>query len=487
MGMRWFVILVVAVGLGGGGYYYWQQQNQQHLDIQTAVVKRGDVRRAVSTTGTVNALVAVDVGSQLSGKIDKINVDYSQKVTQNEILARIDPSTFEAAVHEQEASVAVATATVDLQQAAVQRADANLHKADLDLQRAQQLVAKGADSQATLDTAVAAQLSAAADLASAKAQVEDAKATLLQRQATLESARIDLDRTYIRSPFDGVVVDRAVQVGQTVAASLAAPKLFTIAEDLSKVEIDAQVDEADIGEITSDNKVSFTVDAYPDLKFDGQVKQIRLAPTTLQNVVTYTVAINADNPQGKLLPGMTANIEIVTGERPGVLTVPNESLRFQPRGAAEALVRDDTTGSTEFASASGDRSGHLLDKLKVDLDLTPEEVDKVRAGMQAEFAAIKSAGPPGMGPSQDEMREQARMRISNVLHTVLTPDQYQKFQSLQRARPTASHSVTVWTYEGGELVPHRLHVGLADNENTEITGGLKEGDNVVIRAREITP
>ena len=267
----WLLILVVAATAGAAAYYHWQSQGRAgRLDIQTAEVKRGDVRRVVSTSGTVRALVTVDIGSQLSGNIGEVNVDYSTEVKKGEVLARIEPSSFETRVREEEAGVAVARANVDLQHASVQRAEANLHKAGLDLGRAKELVLKGATSQAALDTAVAAEQSARADLAIAKANVENAKATLLQREATLDSARIDLDRTYIRSPIDGVVIDKIVEVGQTVAASLQAPKLFTIAQDLNHVQIEAQVDEADIGQVARDNPVSFTVDAYPDVTFDGR-------------------------------------------------------------------------------------------------------------------------------------------------------------------------------------------------------------------------
>lgn len=483
----WLLLLVVATAASAGAYYYWHQQGPGRLDIQTADVKRGDVRRVVSTSGTVSALVTVDIGSQLSGNIGTVNVDFSSEVKHGEVLARIEPSSFETRVREEEAAVAVAKASVDLQQAGIGRAEANLHKAELDLGRAKELVTKGATSQASLDTAIAAEQSAVADLAVAKANVENAKATLTQHEATLDSARIDLDRTYIRSPIDGVVIDKIVEVGQTVAASLQAPKLFTIAQDLNQVQIQAQVDEADIGQVTSGNPVSFTVDAYPDATFGGKVEQIRLAPVSLQNVVTYTVIIGADNPLGRLLPGMTANVEIVTGEHPGVVVVPNDALRFQPRGPAEALISDATaTGATQTASA-GDRTGRLLDRLKVDLGLTPEEVGKVRSGVEAEFAALRSAGPPGAGASQEDAREQARMRVAKVLRTVLTPDRYKKFEELQRARPSSPRSGTVWTYDGGRLVPHQVRLGLSDANLTEVTDGLAPGAHVVLRAREITP
>jgi HlyD family secretion protein len=485
----WLFIFVVAAAAGAAGYYYWQDQGRAaRLDIQTAEVKRGDVRRVVSTSGTVRALVTVDIGSQLSGNIGEVNVDFSSEVKKDEVLARIEPSSFETRVREGEAGVAVARANVDLQAASVQRAEANLRKAELDLGRAKELVLKRATSQAALDTAVAADESARADLAIAKANVENAKATLAQREATLDSARIDLDRTYIRSPINGVVIDKIVEVGQTVAASLQAPKLFTIAQDLNQVQIEAQVDEADIGQVSRDNPVNFTVDAYPDVKFAGTVQQIRLAPTALQNVVTYTVVIAADNPLGRLLPGMTANVEIVTGEHANVATVPNDALRFQPRGSAEALVSDNSAaGATQTASSGDDRTGRLLDRLKVDLALTPEEIDKVRSGFEAEFTALRGAAASSPGGSQEDAREQARLRVSKVLRAVLTPERYKKYEELQRARPTTPRSGTIWIYEAGRLVPQHVRLGLSDANVTEITDGLKPGAHVVLRAREIAP
>jgi HlyD family secretion protein len=486
MARRFLLILVAAALAGAGAYYYWQRQNPGRLDIQTVEAKRGDLRRVVSTSGTVRALVTVDIGSQLSGNIGEVNVDYSSPVKQGEVLARIEPSSFETRVREAEAGVAVAKASIDLQEAGVARAEANLHKAELDLGRAQELVAKGATSKAALDAAIAVEQSAKADLAIAKAQVENAKATLAQNEATLDSARIDLERTYIRSPIDGVVIDKLAEAGQTVAASLQAPKLFTIAQDLTHVQIEAQVDEADIGQVTSSNPVTFGVDAYPDAKFEGKVEQIRLAPTSLANVVTYTVVIGADNPLGRLLPGMTANVEIVTGEHRDVVMVPNEALRFQPRGRAEVLIQDSgATGSAPAPSDGHDRTARMLERLKVDLGLSAEELEKVRAGVEAEFAVLRAGGTPGLGASQDDAREQALRRVAKVLRTVLDPERYKKYEELQRSRPSSPRYGTVWTLEDGHLVPNRVQLGLEDGSQTEVIEGLKEGAVVVLRAREV--
>ena len=434
-GTRRLTLVLVAALAAGGYYFYWQTQTVAKLDVQTVAATRGDVRRVVSTSGTVRALGTVDIGSQLSGNIGELFADFSSEVKQGQVLARIEPSTFATRVREEEAGLAIAKANVALQEATVERADPNLHKAELDLSRAAELVKKGVGAQANLDTAINAQQAATAELAIAKAQVVNAKATLEQHQATLDAARIDLERTYIRAPIDGVVIERSVEAGQTVAASMTAPKLFTVAQDLAHVQIEAQVDEADIGQVTRDNSVSFTVDAYPDVAFKGEVEQIRLAPVALNNVVTYTVVIDADNPLGRLLPGMTANVEIVTGEQKNVVVVPSDSPRFQPRGPAQAaLARDGwTTGST--LGPVGERGARLIEKLKTQLELTEDEMGKVKAALDAEFAAIQSAGPPGTAPMSADVREQVRMRIAKAPRAELSPAQYKKFEAMARQGP----------------------------------------------------
>jgi len=487
MATRWLTALLVVGLAAGAGYYFWQQRSSAKLDVQTVAATRGDVRRVVSTSGTVRALGTVEIGSQLSGNIDELNADFSSEVKKGQVLARIEPSTFATRVREEEAGLAIATANVALQEATVERAESNLHKAELDLSRAAELVRKGVGAQAVLDAAIAAQQGATADLAIAKAQVENAKATLEQRQATLDSGRIDLERTYIRSPIDGVVIERTVEAGQTVAASMTAPKLFTIAQDLSHVQIEAQVDEADIGQVTSDDVVTFTVDAYPDVTFKGTVEQIRLAPSALNNVVTYTVVIAADNPLGRLLPGMTANVEIVTGEHKDVVVVPSEALRFQPRGPAQAALARDAWSTGAVLAPAGERGARLLEKLRVELQLGEEEADKIRAALAAEFAAISNASPPGTAPAQEDVREQVRMRIAKVLRSVLTPEQYKKYEEMARQRPGGPRRATLWTYEDGAFWPHEVRLGLADGSITELVEGLPEGAEVVVRVREAAP
>jgi HlyD family secretion protein len=250
------------------------------------------------------------------------------------------------------------------------------------------------------------------------------------------------------------------------------------------VQIEAQVDEADIGQVTSDNPVSFTVDAYPDVTFKGKVEQIRLAPTTLNSVVTYTVVIAAQNSLGRLLPGMTANVEIVTGEHKDVVVVPNEALRYQPRGPAQAAITRDAW-SPGAMLASGARRARLLQRLREQLELTEDELGRINAGLDAEFATIKNVAPSAAGVSEEDMREQARMRIAKVLRIVLAPERYKKYEKYARQRPAGRRRATLWTYADGALWPHEVRLGLSDGSVTEIVEGLAEGAGVVVRVHEI--
>jgi HlyD family secretion protein len=484
MGTRWVAALIVAGLAAGAGFYFWQQRAAPKLDIQTVAATRADVRRVVSTSGTVRALGTVEIGSQLSGTISELFADFSSEVMKGQVLARIEPSSFESKVREEEAGLAIAKANVALQEAAVGRAEANLRKAEVELRRAEELVRNGgADAQAVLDAATAAHDSAKAELAIAKANVENARATVEQRQATLDSARIDLERTYIRSPIDGVVIERRVKTGQTVAAT--APKLFTIARDLSQVQVEAHVREADIGQVARGNAVGFTVEAYPDVTFKGKVEQIRLVPVALNTAVTYTVVIAAENPLGRLLPGMTAKVEIVTGENKDVVVVPSEALAYQPRGPAQAAIaRDAWSTGAVLASSNSDRRARLLQRLKEELGLGEEELGQINARLEAEFASFDSASLAASGVSQEDIREQARTRIAKVLRAALSAEKYKQYEEYARQRPGGRRRATLWTYADGALWPHEVRLGLSDGSVTEITEGLPEGAEVVLRVIE---
>ena len=269
---------------------------------QTVNVTRGGITQAVTATGTLNPVVNVQVGSQVSGNIQKLFADFNSPVKEGDVIAQIDPVVFQANVNQAEGELANARAALDL--------------ARLNANRIQSLVAKQNSAQSELDQATAS--------------LRQAEATVKIKQGSLEKAQADLDHCTIKSPIDGMVISRNVELGQTVAASLQAPVIFTIANDLSKMQINASVAEADIGGVAVDQDVEFTVDAFPSQTFRGKVVQVRNAPVTVQNVVTYDTVIGVSNPELKLKPGMTANVKIVSAQRDNVLKIPNGALRFRP-------------------------------------------------------------------------------------------------------------------------------------------------------------
>jgi HlyD family secretion protein len=295
------VIAVILIAILGAGAAY--------------LFKNKGIRELVTATGTMNAVVTVLVGTQVSGTIRELHVDFNSPVKKGQLLARIDPSMQEAKVEQARANLQSAGANVE-------KAGAALLDAQRTLERNRTLFAKNFIARSDVDTAETNHLSAAAQVRVVKAQVEQARAALLLEETNLRYTRI-------LSPVDGIVISRNVDIGQTVAASFQTPTLFNIAQDLARMQIDTSVDEADIGRIRVGQPVQFSVDAYPLMTFDGKVAEIRNAPTTVQNVVTYTVIIKVDNPEHKLKPGMTANVSIVTDTRTGVLKIPNAALRFR--------------------------------------------------------------------------------------------------------------------------------------------------------------
>jgi HlyD family secretion protein len=310
------VILVLIVGVGG---FFLLKGGGDGVKFRTERVSRGDIREAVTATGTMSAVVTVLVGTQVSGTIKQLFVDFNSPVKKGQLLAQIDPALQQARVEQARANLQSAVANVE-------KVEAALLDANRTLERSRALYEKNFIARSDVDTAETNQQSALAQLNVAGAQVEQARAALLLEETNLRYTRI-------LSPVDGIVISRNVDIGQTVAASFQTPTLFNIAQDLTRMQIDTSVDEADIGRIRVTQPVQFSVDAYPDIAFDGEVSEIRNAPTTIQNVVTYTVIIKVDNPENRLKPGMTANVSIVTDTRTAVLKIPNAALRF--RWAAE--------------------------------------------------------------------------------------------------------------------------------------------------------
>jgi HlyD family secretion protein len=297
----WRLILCAAAG---GGWWWWQEYQQekpQVVEYETALVDTGDVIKAVRASGELNPLAKVEIGSQISGTISKLHVDHNSKVKAGDILCQLDPATYEASYAQAAAEKA--------------SADADLEYQKKTLDRKKQLLEQNLFPPAEFDKAIADQ--------------KGAESQLLLAEARLKKAKVDLDRCNIYAPIDGVIIDRTAELGQTIAASFNAPKLFILANDLTKMQINAKVSEADIGQVMAGQKVKFNVDAYPE-EFTGEVVQVRNAPIEEENVVNYDAIIAVNNAELKLKPGMTAVVQIITGERPAVLRVPNAALRFKP-------------------------------------------------------------------------------------------------------------------------------------------------------------
>ncbi|HEU0275922.1 MAG TPA: efflux RND transporter periplasmic adaptor subunit [Candidatus Udaeobacter sp.] len=308
--------ILVVVGLLIIAAVVRQCRNSATANYQTATITRGPVTQSVTATGTLNPVVNVQVGSQVSGNIAKLFVDFNSQVKAGQVVAQIDPALFQATVTQAEGDLASAQAALEL--------------AKVNAKRIQELFTRKTSSQADLDQATAT--------------LHTAEANVKIKQGALDKARADLDHCTITSPIDGVVISRSVDVGQTVAASLQAPVIFAIANDLTKMQIDANVAEADVGVVKIDQKVDFTVDAFPMETFHGKVVQVRNAPITVQNVVTYDTVIGVNNPELKLKPGMTANVSIVVAHKDDVLQIKNAALRYRPPNATPVETRK--TGTT---------------------------------------------------------------------------------------------------------------------------------------------
>lgn len=336
MKKRW-VFAVVATGIAVFVAIWAFRDNGENMVYQTEPVTRGEIMASVSATGTISAVTTVEVGTQVSGTIKEIYVDYNSQVEEGQLIALINPETFEAQAEQAEASLALA-------KAGVLKANATLDDAKRNLDRMKQLSGRNLIAQSELDAAQTQYALAEAGLSEAKAQVGQAR-------AALKKAQVDLKNSRIYSPVDGVVISKSVDVGQTVAASFQTPTLFTIAEDLTKMQIETSVDEADIGRVSEGQEVIFTVDAYPSLTFSGTVSQVRIEPIMVENVTTYTTVVSVENPELKLKPGMTANVTIVTDRHPQALRVPSAALRFRP---SDHPLAGQTSGETVWIVEGSD-------------------------------------------------------------------------------------------------------------------------------------
>ena len=463
--------LLVAAALTVAGYYRWSaQESKQAPAYRFAKVERGPLTATVAASGTLNPVISVQVGTQISGQIKELFVDFNSPVKAGQLIARIDPETFLYRVRQSEADLEAA-------RSALGRAQVNLLNARRDLDRTRELVAKNFVSPADLDTR-----QAAFDLAGA--DVKNSQAVVAQREASLASARVDLGRTEIRAPVDGVVIKRSVDVGQTVAASLQAPELFVIAKDLRDMQVETSIDEADVGRIGVGQRASFTVDAFPGRTFSGEVRQVRKSAQTVQNVVTYTVLVSAANPDGLLMPGMTANVRIVTDTRESALKIANAALRFRPPG--EAAANDSrAAGAAPAAGAAGGggQLQQLRQRLVAELKLDEAQQQRVQAIFEQQrgrFVALRDLPEEARAKAMATARAELRAAIEEILQ----PEQKARYAEILAEAAGRSGQPArgrIWVLDNGKPRALDVRTGLTDGTATEVSGsGVDEGLEVIV-------
>ena len=479
--LKYLFTLAIPLALAGLGYVYILETGRSggtQVQYDTVEVAKGTIRKIVSTSGPVRAMVTVSVGSQLSGQVDKLFVDYNSEVQAGDVMATIDARTFDAKVAQARADLLAARAGLLNQEASLKRGQAVMEQAQRTTDRQISLQKKGYASTSTLENAQRDYEISKADIEVAKALIETAKAVIVQREAQLKQAEVDLERARIVAPVNGTVISRTIDVGQTVAASLQAPELFKIAQDLRRIRIEAQVNEADVGSVAEGNPCTFTVDAYPDRTFEGKVTQVRLAATELNNVVTYTVIIEAINDDRRLFPGMTANVQIEAAKKDDVLRVSNDAVRFKPRAQSAQ------TG------AGGDRSERMIARLKDDLQLTEAQQQIVRQEVQKAMASMRNGS---QGSNQAETadpalgRQRVQAAVEQTLRPLLSQEQLVLYENWKKGRE-ATRSGSLYVLDAkGEPERRYVRLGISDDQFTEISGGqIAAGERAIVRAREQT-
>ena len=450
---------------------------------RTEAVTEGDITRSVSASGSLQALVTVDVGSQISGQILQVFVDFNDQVRSGQVLATLDPQTYVSRLRQGEAEI-------QARQASVAQAEAQAAEAQAAYNRTRTLFDQGIMARAALDAAEAA-------WKSARANVQAARAGVTQSRAALASTQTDLGRTRIVAPIDGVVINRSIEPGNTVAASLSAPVLFQIAQDLSKLEVKITVDEADIGQVQEGQTVRFTVDAFPDDTYSGVVTQVRKQPETSANVVAYIVIAEAENPNGKLLPGMTANADIVLERRTGVMKVPAAALRWSPLGAQPQAQRTASPmggsagltprmGGGQRQGAAGQGGGMMLARVVEQLELDAGQQKKA----EAIFAQARSKAQAAASGDPQARRQATRAAMQEALaklEPILKPAQKEKLIALRARMASAGGgrgqggftSGVVYVLRDDKPVAVPVRVGASDGSFTQIVGDIKVGDQVI--------
>jgi HlyD family secretion protein len=428
------IAVLLTAGAGVGARAYYGSRDADAVKVTTTAVTRGDVADVVAATGTLQAVTTVQVGTQVSGTVAWLGADFNSIVRKGQIIARLDPSLFETQVEQARANLTRASAEVE--NAAVKVADAQQK-----YERAEELAAKELIARSELDAA-----RVAVDLA--EATMRSTRAQVTQAQAAVNQAQLNLANTVIAAPIDGIVIGRSVDVGQTVAASLSSPTVFSIAADLAEMQVNASIDESDIGRIRPAQPVTFQVDAYPDDRFSGTVSQVRLQPTVVQNVTTYSVIIDVPNAALKLKPGMTANVTIEIAGRENVVRVPNAALRFRPTAEIFDALGQSAAGTVASGPAAAVRAGGAA-----------------RAGDRA--GVDRAATIPGartVAPAPEAERDRTATTIDALFGPITTVE-------------TGGR---VWLYENGQLTAIAVRLGVSDGQTTEVIGGILEPDTALV-------
>lgn len=444
--------------------------------LQLQPVGVGEVTRVINASGTVQPETTVLVGSEVSGRVLSVDVDFNSAVKAGDALAVIDPQTFQNQVLQLEASQLRDQATIETSKANISRSEVNLRQNRQILDRRKDLYEQNATSLAQLEEAQRAVGVSEADLAVSRAQLEGAQASLAQTRASLKTARFNLSRTIIQSPIDGIVIERQIDPGQTVQASFSAPELFRIAADLSEIVVEAAIVESDVGGLGPGDAVEFTVDAYPNTPFRGEVKQLRLNSELRNNIVTYVAIVKAQNPEGLLLPGMTANLQITTDTKPGVLRVSANAERFRPTPEQLDKWQAEDQTATEQASlnepvyrrlATIGASDAVISAIRTELDASSQDLrDTIN------------------DPTQVFRRTRALQQLTNLTNLILSNNldsrNMQAYNSLL-AEENSVRSTDLWVSRpDGKMESRPVKLGLTDGTFVEIISGLEDGDQVVI-------
>ena len=532
---RAIIVVVLLAVVGGGAGAWYSQRNKTQIQVTTAPLSRGDIVDTVGATGTLQAVTTVQVGSQVSGNIQWLGADFNSIVKKGQVIARLDPSLFDAQLNQVQANLAQARANLTKARSELDRARVQLTDAQQKYARAKELASQQLLPASELDAAKIAVDSAQASVASQQATVTQVQAAVTQSEASVNQSQVNRQHTVIVAPIDGIVTQRSVDVGQTVAASMQAPTLFVIAADLTEMQVNANIDEADVGRIRPGQRVTFRVDAYPTDDFQGTVTQIRLQPVVVSNVTTYGTVITVPNRELKLKPGMTANVKIEIAKRTNALRIPNAALRFRPTNEIFAALKQEPPpeaaamaggrggrggfgGAQGAASGGGNQTPRTVPapgapaaggpRASRDPAAVPEGRGAGRGGRDGGgFGGGRGGGPQGpefqarmlerfktMSPEEQQqfiarMKErggdtsafEAARRPAAKGRSAAVPAQAQTIDALFAPLPVVETRGRAWLYVNNQLKPIALRLGISDGTYTEVIASdeLQENTEVV--------